>query len=103
MPEKIEIIARQEPWNNDVQLRFIKHEGRKRFFATLITFEEPEEGSYIEPSAALSSEEAQSLFNQLWAIGFRPKDGTGNSGHIAAVSYHLEDMRRLVFGDRGAK
>lgn len=27
---------------------------------------------------------------------YRPKDGTGNAGHLEAVKYHLEDMRQLA-------
>ncbi len=42
----------------------------------------------------------QSLFNQLWNIGLRPKDGTGNSGHVESIRYHLEDMRKLVFKEK---
>ena len=49
---------------------------------------------------SISQETAQQIFNGLWQAGFRPKDGTGNSGHMSALAYHLEDMRRLVFKDK---
>lgn len=55
----------------------------------------------IQPFMEIGPEQAQELFNKLWQLGFRPKDGTGNGGHIEALKYHLEDMRRLVFD--GAK
>jgi hypothetical protein len=48
----------------------------------------------------LSEDDMQAMFNQMWALGFRPLDGTGNSGHIAALEYHLEDMRKLVFKEK---
>jgi len=55
------------------------------------------EGLSVEPFLTLQPETIQDFFNQLWQLGFRPKDGTGNSGHIDALKYHLEDMRKLVF------
>ena len=50
-----------------------------------------------EPTARVFPSDLQNIFNELWKIGFRPKDGTGNSGHVEAMKYHLEDMRKLVF------
>lgn len=50
-----------------------------------------------EPAFRLSEATCQNLFDQLWRDGFRPKDGTGNSGHVEALKYHLEDMRKLAF------
>jgi hypothetical protein len=58
---------------------------------------------YVAPCAILSEEALQELFNQLWKEGFRPKDGTGNSGHLEAINRHLEDMRTLVFKTKGTK
>jgi hypothetical protein len=63
------------------------------------TFKEREPGEYVPPMMDLSSDDCQILFNQLWQAGFRPKDGSGNIGHIAAIQYHLEDMRKLVFAE----
>lgn len=60
-------------------------------------------GQHVPPGAPLNRSfsmeptAVQELFNQLWTLGYRPKDGTGNAGHLAAVQYHLEDMRKLVF------
>jgi len=51
----------------------------------------------VKPTFSLSDRKAQELFNELWNLGFRPVDGTGNGGHLEALKYHLEDMRKLVF------
>jgi hypothetical protein len=59
------------------------------------------DGEAIHPFLTLQQSTMQNLFNQMWQLGFRPKDGTGNSGHIEALKYHLEDMRQLVF--KGSK
>jgi hypothetical protein len=62
-----------------------------------LIFEECKEGLLKEPTFNLRRAEAQQLFNLLWREGYRPADGTGNTGHTQALSNHLEDMRRLVF------
>lgn len=54
-------------------------------------------GIIVAPTFRLEKNEAQQLFDLLWKEGYRPNDGTGNSSHVAAIQYHLEDMRRLVF------
>lgn len=42
----------------------------------------------------------QSLFNALWNIGIRPSEPQrDHGGELAALRFHLEDMRRLVFKD----
>ncbi len=40
-------------------------------------------------------EALQSLMDELWREGFRPKD-IGTPGHIAAMQEHLNDMRAIV-------
>lgn len=52
------------------------------------------------PTLRLASDEAQQLMNELWRIGYRPKDGTGAVAHVEAQKAHLEDLRRLVFKDQ---
>lgn len=52
------------------------------------------------PFMEISQDDMQAMFDQLWTLGFRPLDGTGNGGHIEAMKYHLEDMRKLVFKER---
>jgi len=41
----------------------------------------------------------QRLFDDLWSEGFRPNEDLGPFKHIEK---HLDDMRRLVFGQIGA-
>ena len=48
------------------------------------------------PPLRLSYEDAQQLMDELFRIGIRPSD-QGSPGQLAAVKYHLEDMRKLVF------
>jgi len=59
-----------------------------------------EPGLQSDASLSLSPKLAQDLMNGLWNAGFRPNDGEGSGGHIAALKYHLEDMRKLVFKEK---
>lgn len=45
-------------------------------------------------SAALAE---QVLMDELWDRGFRPSEGLGSAGALAATQQHLEDMRRIAF------
>ncbi len=38
----------------------------------------------------------QSMMDQLWEHGIRPRD-IGTAGHLAATKVHLEDMRSIAF------
>lgn len=86
--------------NDAYALRLLKKDDvGVQYAATNIEFTRLEPGLYMAPTTEMRSEELQSLFNELWRAGFRPNDGTGNSGHVEALKYHLEDMRKLVFNE----
>lgn len=40
-------------------------------------------------------EETQALMDYLWAMGFRPTEGKGSAGALAATEENLKDMRRM--------
>lgn len=61
-----------------------------------LIMERTKRGLVTEPCVRLEQNEAQQLFDLLWREGYRPKDGTGNTSHIEAIKYHLEDMRKLA-------
>lgn len=39
-------------------------------------------------------EALQDFMDQLWTLGFRPKEGHGSTGQIAAVEKHLESVEK---------
>lgn len=53
------------------------------------------------PSFSLEHTTAQSLMDQLWNCGFRPSEGTGSAGSLAATEKHLADMRAITFNKLG--
>ena len=54
-------------------------------------------GEQLPAFVVLDKHNAQILMNDLWDCGLRPSEGSGSAGAMAAVKYHLEDMRKLVF------
>lgn len=53
-------------------------------------------GVYVEPTSQLTDMQAQDLMDQLWSCGFRPTEGRGSAGALAAVQRHLDDFRAIV-------
>ena len=49
------------------------------------------------PALSMHPGTAQLLMDELWRIGFRPAEGTGSAGALAATEHHLKDMRRIAF------
>lgn len=45
--------------------------------------------------------EAQELMDNLWRCGFRPTEGKGSAGQLAATDRHLQDMRAIAFHKLG--
>lgn len=52
------------------------------------------------PCFELKRDEAQALMDELWNVGFRPTEGTGSAGAMAAVQAHLKDLQKLVFKEK---
>jgi len=46
----------------------------------------------MTPFCSIESDQAQSLMDQLWQCGFRPTEGTGSAGAMAATERHLKDL-----------
>jgi hypothetical protein len=55
------------------------------------------------PALTMLPQQAQQLMDELYRVGFRPAHGGLGDAERAAMSRHLEDMRRLVFDDAPAK
>jgi len=94
---KKEIAIQKTIWNPHYEIAIFVQENGKDFIALPLTLEEYKEGVEVTQTVAFSKEELQEFFNELWKLGFRPNDGTGNSGHVEAIKYHLEDMRKIAF------
>lgn len=94
------IRARFADWENSLQLAAwqLGNDGRTRRVSAVFTVhDDDKEGNIAEPFLNLDRKDAQQLFDELYRCGMRPSDGQPTSDQIAAIKYHLEDMRRLVF------
>ena len=56
-----------------------------------------DEGTTPPVALQLHRDQTQDLMDKLWKVGFRPTEGKGSAGALAATERHLADMRRLVF------
>lgn len=66
-----------------------------------VTMQKVEEGATLpSPTFTMNETNTQMLMDELWRCGFRPSEGTGSAGSLAATERHLEDMRTLVFKGR---
>ena len=50
-----------------------------------------------ETTFSISDEAIQVFLDDLWEAGYRPSDGTGNTGQLKATQDHLADMKKIAF------
>jgi len=95
----IKVLINREPWNNhlDVIIGEADFSGKVTHISEPLILNKRDDATILTPTFSLEEEAAQELFNKMWGAGYRPQDGTGNSGHVESLQYHLEDMRKLVF------
>ena len=68
----------------------------QRVVVTDFVFERPEPGTFRETPIFIKDTEVQQLVDDLWRAGFRPTEGAGSAGSLAATQAHLEDMRKVA-------
>lgn len=90
-------VTSELPWADTVAIRLGNRQHDTMFVARPVTMDAVKQGQQVEPMVRLPRDAAQTLFEQLWLIGFRPREGYGTHGQVGAMKDHLEDMRRLVF------
>lgn len=93
----LQLRCEPRPLYDKVDFVVFGYEGQKRWAAKPVEMEDIGDAPVGQPSFTLTKQNVQVIFDQLWAAGYRPNDGTGNTGHVEALKYHLEDMRSLVF------
>ncbi len=100
MTNDIRILAHKGIWSNNVNLLVCSD---ATHVAQKIVFEEVKLGEEVPPTLTLNPTAAQELMDGLWRCGFRPSEGTGSAGALAATERHLQDMRELVFRNKEVK
>ena len=108
--EKTEICCWREPWSGSVKF-LLKHRSwtpESSIFShaspiTLVQLTPKNEGMELPPTFSLNDEATQALMDEIWRAGFRPREGSGSAGSLAATERHLADMRHLVFKTKPEK
>ena len=96
----LELIGYRDPYFGMVRF-WLREKFDGRVAVGEITMKTIEDNGLMPPETfTLSESRAQQLMDTLWREGFRPTEGTGSAGALAAVQKHLEDMRTLVFKDK---
>lgn len=92
----------RDPFGIAWEIRFGSVDSQNRLCYALpiqLQMTEPNEASSGQPMIRLSESDSgetlQSLMDELWKVGIRPKD-IGTAGHLSATQKHLEDMRAIV-------
>lgn len=92
------LLANRAIWSDRVGFALFERRGEKTAYSKSVVMFVPEvDGTSIEPTFYLESDEVQELMDNLWHLGFRPSEGTGSAGALAATQKHLEDMRKIAF------
>ncbi len=99
---KMKFHARRNIWGDRIELFAYTHgPGGERIVARPTQLEaiKPDDGIPDESPSwiDLDNDSAQQLMDELWYAGFRPTEGSGSAGSLAATERHLADMRSLVF------
>lgn len=93
-----ELRAERSAYRRRVQIWMVDDQGRQGVaVARPVEFAFVEPHLTAEPCLTIEDEEAQQWIDELWRAGYRPSEGTGSAGSLAATERHLEDMRRIAF------
>lgn len=97
MDADIKVRAQRGAWNYGTEFMFVGSQDGNRVYGR-VTYEVVKEDAVkLDPSFTLGDSAAQLLMDDLWQAGFRPSEGTGSAGALAATQKHLEDMRTVAF------
>lgn len=61
--------------------------------ATLAQIELDPMKGFTEPTFIIDNDAAQVFMNELWAMGFRPKNGQSSIAHIDAMNDHISTLK----------
>jgi hypothetical protein len=96
----LRITAHKQPWLHEyISLFVFKSELNNRQHFDGEKWHKHNDFQVENPSFNLDCTEAQVLMDTLYDCGIRPSEGNGSAGAMRATERHLEDMRKLVFGN----
>jgi len=78
-------------------MQYVGEQGIQHLGQPVVFSEAPADGQQVAPTFWLRDDAAQQLVDQLWICGYRPSEGSGSAGSLAATEKHLADMRTIAF------
>ena len=100
------VRALRAPWSSGIELQVQSFApgGKLDAVGTDVTMQTVEsQGTANGPTLSIQHDAAQLLMDDLWHAGFRPSEGSGSAGSLAATERHLQDMRKIAFDLLGPK
>jgi hypothetical protein len=100
MREKVEVVTSLLQFSTAVGVSLFHRNPRGDIRVAALNWDTPEiRPDELNPefTVKLRFDEAQQLMDELWRAGVRPAATEASVGALAAVKYHLEDMRRIAF------
>lgn len=91
------IHAEREKYSGGISLSMLIEDGNKTSIVEPVTLREFPLEAVSTPFMRLNKNDAQQLMDELWQCGFRPSEGTGSAGSLAATERHLKDMQTIAF------
>lgn len=87
---------------------FYREETQVGSHSKVYTLEDPQmveykPGKILKPFLNMQKETVQQLMDELWNLGFRPKEQQFTSEQIKAIDSHLQDMRAIVASKIGVE
>lgn len=98
LPYGVSFIPEISHWTGSFYLHCVRRDGNKLYVPKEISWIEQDEG-LINPSSAIRTDvikNAQKLFDDMYAMGFRPSDGKNNDLVIKSKDEHLADLRLIL-------
>ena len=95
--EYMQVRAYFSSWDFGIQMAVrAKHPDGSIYAAEPLMLRKVEPGPIQEPTLSISENAAQSLMDDLWNLGIRPKEAD-SPGELRATRFHLDDMRKIAF------
>jgi len=94
------IFLSKRPWSDRVEFLLREQQGDRHVVGEQVllrTLTPADDGVVLPGTFALQDTVCQALVDQLWNLGFRPSEGSGSAGALAATQAHLADMRTIAF------
>lgn len=97
---KITFDVERVGFGRGINLRWLVRSENQEAVASRVEYTQitpDNEGRYFDPAMQITPDDAQGLMDELWRAGFRPTEGTGSAGSLAATERHLADMKAIAF------